>query len=115
MLARLILRALLWPLWVRSCKCSFSCLLKFTTYFFFTTASLHQFGIVVGGKFIPFIYCGEVLGLKWDEVDLKRGTLQVRRTLSAAKSGPTFTSPKNNKSRSVRLTAQAVQALKDHR
>src|SRR3954468_15424019 len=61
MLARLILRALLWPLWVRSCKCSFSCLLKFTTYFFFTTASLHQFGIVVGGKFIPFIYCGEVL------------------------------------------------------
>src|SRR4051794_27852430 len=62
MLARLILRALLWPLWVRSCKCSFSCLLKFTTYFFFTTASLHQFGIVVGGKFIPFIYCGEVLG-----------------------------------------------------
>src|SRR4051794_4673927 len=61
MLARLILRALLWPLWVRSCKCSFSCLLKFTTYFFFTTASLHQFGIVVGGKFIPFIYCGEVV------------------------------------------------------
>src|SRR4051812_1279240 len=56
-----------------------------------------------------------MLGLKWDDVDLKRGTLQVRRTLSAAKSGPTFTSPKNNKSRSVRLTAQAVQALKDHR
>jgi integrase len=58
---------------------------------------------------------GELLGLKWNDVDLDRGTLQVRRILSAAKEGPTFTTPKNNKGRSVRLTAQAVQALRDHR
>ena len=58
---------------------------------------------------------GELLGLKWGDVDLDRGTLQVRRILSAAKNGPTFTTPKNNQGRSVRLTAQAMQALRDHR
>ena len=58
---------------------------------------------------------GELLGLKWDDLDLDRGTLQVRRILSAAKSVPTFTTPKNDKGRGVRLTPQAVQALRDHR
>ena len=58
---------------------------------------------------------GELLGLKWDDIDLDQGTLQVRRILSAAKSGPAFTTPKNNKGRSVRLTPRAVQALRDHR
>ena len=58
---------------------------------------------------------GELLGLKWDDVDLDQGTLQVRRIRSAAKGAPTFTTPKNNKSRSVRLTPQAVQTLRDHR
>ena len=58
---------------------------------------------------------GELLGLNWDDVTLDRGTLQVRRILSAAKDGPIFTTPKNNQGRSVRLTVQAVQALRDHR
>jgi integrase len=58
---------------------------------------------------------GELLGLKWGDVDPDRGTLQVQRTLSAARGGPTFTTPKTNKGRSVRLTAQAMQALRDHR
>jgi integrase len=57
---------------------------------------------------------GELLGLKWADVNLERGLLRVRRILSAAKCGPIFTSPKNDKSRSVRLTPQAVQALRDH-
>ena len=58
---------------------------------------------------------GELLGLKWVDVDLDRRTLQVRRILSAAKNGPNFTTPKNNQGRSVRLTVQAVQAVRDHR
>jgi integrase len=58
---------------------------------------------------------GELLGLKWSDIDLDRGTLQVRRMLSAAKEGPTFTTPKGNNGRSVRLTAQAGHALRDHR
>ena len=53
--------------------------------------------------------------MKWYDVDLDQGTLQVRRILSAAKSGLTFTTPKNDKGRSVRLTPQAMQALRDHR
>src|SRR3712207_2638769 len=58
---------------------------------------------------------GERLGLKWSDIDLDRGTLQVRRILSAAKEAPRFTTPKSNRGRSVRLTAQAVQALRNHR
>ena len=61
------------------------------------------------------IHCGlrqgELLGLKWDDVDLERGTLQVRRTLS----GGAFTSPKTAKSRrTVRLKQSAVEALRRH-
>jgi integrase len=37
---------------------------------------------------------GELLGLKWDDVNLKDGSLQVRRTLTMTKDGPVFTSPK---------------------
>lgn len=57
----------------------------------------------------------ELLGLKWEDVDLERGVLHVRRTLSGADSGPTFTTPKNGKGRSIKLTGQAVDALKRHR
>jgi integrase len=37
---------------------------------------------------------GELLGLKWEDVNLDVGTLQVRRTLTTAKGGPVLTSPK---------------------
>ena len=58
---------------------------------------------------------GELLGISWDEVDLEAGTLSVHRTLSGAKGGPKFTTPKNNRTRRVRLTPQAAEALRDHR
>ncbi len=60
---------------------------------------------------------GELLGLKWDDVDLSgaTGSLQVRRTLSITKDGPIFTSPKTTGSRrSVKLTGKAIEALKSH-
>jgi integrase len=57
---------------------------------------------------------GEMLGLKWTDVDLEAGTLQVRRTLSEARTGYRFEPPKNGKGRSVRLTARAVEALRHH-
>ena len=38
--------------------------------------------------------------------------MRVRRTKSQAKSGPTFTAPKNGKGRSIRLTRRAVEAHK---
>ena len=58
---------------------------------------------------------GELLGLRWEDVNLDTKTLRVRRTRSQAKSGPTFTVPKNGKGRSIKLTRQAVEALKSHK
>jgi integrase len=55
---------------------------------------------------------GELLGLKWDDVDLKAGTLRVRRTLSETRDGPIFEPPKNGKGRNVPLTSAAVKACK---
>jgi integrase len=53
------------------------------------------------------------LGLRWTDVDLDAGTLSVQRSLD--KYG-TFNPPKRNKSRrTVKLTGQAVEALKGHR
>jgi integrase len=58
---------------------------------------------------------GELLGLKWEDVDLEAGTLQVRRTLATAKGGPQLTAPKTKGSRrTVRLTQSAVDALRSH-
>jgi integrase len=65
--------------------------------------------------YIVAVHCGlrqgELLGLKWEDVDLEAGTLQVRRTLSNGQ----FTPPKTAKSRrSVNLTPTAMEALKRH-
>jgi integrase len=58
---------------------------------------------------------GELLGLKWDDVDLEDGSLQVRRTLTTTKNGPLFTSPKTTCSRrSVKLTSHAIEAVRHH-
>jgi integrase len=57
---------------------------------------------------------GELLGLKWDDVDLEAGTLQVRRTLSEPRSGYVFELPKNSKGRSIKLTQAASDALRGH-
>ena len=54
-------------------------------------------------------------GLKWDDVDLDDGSLQVRRTLAITKNGSVFTSPKTSASRrSVKLTQRATEALRSH-
>jgi integrase len=58
---------------------------------------------------------GELLGLKWDDIDLEVGTLQVRRALTAAKGGPVLSAPKTKGSRrTVRLTQTAMEALRSH-
>jgi integrase len=58
---------------------------------------------------------GELLGLRWEDVDLESGMLQVRRTLSEPKGGYVFEAPKSGKGRQVRLTRKALVALKEHR
>jgi integrase len=58
---------------------------------------------------------GELLGLKWEDVDFEAGKISVQRTLSAAKNGSMFNSPKRNKSRrSVKLATLALEALRAH-
>jgi len=79
----------------------------------------HEAGDRLQALYVLAIYTGlrqgELLGLKWDDVDLEDGSLQVRRTLSITKSGPVFTSPKTAGSRrSVKLTSKAIAALKSH-
>ncbi len=59
---------------------------------------------------------GELLGLKWTDLDLDRGTLSVRRSLKVTDHGPDFGPTKNRASRrSVPLNRSAVAALKTHR
>ncbi len=58
---------------------------------------------------------GELLALKWEDVDLDTATLQVRRTLSKAGTGYRFESPKSGKGRKIKLTHRATQGLRAHR
>jgi integrase len=60
---------------------------------------------------------GELLGLRWDDVDLSGTTvtLQVRRTLSQTRTGHKFEKPKNGKGRSIRCSQKATEALRSHR
>jgi integrase len=58
---------------------------------------------------------GELQGLKWEDLDLEAGTLQVRRTLSEPKGGWIFEAPKSGKGRNIRLTSTAISALRAHR
>jgi len=59
---------------------------------------------------------GELLGLRWEDVDLESATLRVCRTLSYVDGETVFGSPKTaNSRRTVELSETTVQALRSHR
>ncbi len=58
---------------------------------------------------------GELLGLRWTDVDLEGGKLRVLRQLTRTKKKLSFTAPKRGRTRVVRLTDTAVSALKTHK
>lgn len=60
---------------------------------------------------------GEILGLKWSDVELDAGRLSIRRSLQRQRvGGLTFTEPKTAKSRrTVELSRTALAALREHR
>ncbi len=59
---------------------------------------------------------GEVLGLRWEDIDLDAGMLSVRQSLGQTRQGPQFKPPKTEKSRrGVSLPALTTEALRRHR
>jgi integrase len=66
---------------------------------------------------------GELLGLRWSDVDLDRGRAAVRQTLLAVRDvdaavgthRPVFGTPKTDRERTVPLPARTVAALRAHR
>jgi integrase len=60
---------------------------------------------------------GELLGLKWSDVDLENASVSIRRTLTRIDNGKRVVlgDVKTKKSRrTIRLTPQAVEALREH-
>jgi integrase len=84
-------------------------------------ATAHEIGDRFEALYVLALHCGlregELLGLRWDDVDLSGATvtLQVRRTLSETRTGHKFEKPKNGKGRSVKLSQKATEALRSHR
>lgn len=59
---------------------------------------------------------GELLGLRWADIDFDNATASIRQTVVAVGHAPEFTQPKTATSRrSVALDAGTVRALRDHR
>jgi integrase len=60
---------------------------------------------------------GELLGLKWEDIDLEKGILSVRRTLSRGKGGTwELGQPKTTSGRrSIALPGSCVVALRKQR
>jgi integrase len=62
---------------------------------------------------------GEILALRWEDVDLNRGVLQVRRSLEEVRVDGQlvvrFKEPKTGKARAVVLPPLVVEALRRHR
>ena len=59
---------------------------------------------------------GEVLGLRWSDLDLDTGMASVRQTLESTKAGLIFKQPKTARSRRrLSLLTMTVQALRAHR
>jgi integrase len=59
---------------------------------------------------------GELLGVRWSDLDLDRGTLTVQQTIGVLAGAPCIKPPKTDAGRRVvKLSADVVAALKDHR
>ncbi|MED0680652.1 tyrosine-type recombinase/integrase [Aneurinibacillus thermoaerophilus] len=59
---------------------------------------------------------GEILGLRWKDIDLERGTLSVRQTFTRAEKGHDFQEPKSSSGlRSIALPPGTIEALRAHK
>ncbi len=58
---------------------------------------------------------GELLGLRWEDVDFETATLAVRQSLTLAFGKPVFSTPKNHQARVINLDDVTVAFLQEHR
>ena len=59
---------------------------------------------------------GELLGLRWSDIDLEGRTIHIRGSMQATRSGLRIAEPKTASSRrQVMLSSQPVEALRRHR
>lgn len=58
---------------------------------------------------------GELLGLKWSDLDEPSNVLQIRRTMSESRVGRIEEETKNGKGRRIELSQRALEALRSHR
>lgn len=58
---------------------------------------------------------GEMLGLRWEDLDLERGEARVARTVDTSQGYVRYGTPKTGKGRMVSLTDDTVAALRAHR
>ncbi len=55
---------------------------------------------------------GEILAVRWKNVDFERGTVRVVESLEQTKAGLRFKAPKNDRHRAITLPAFAVEELR---
>lgn len=79
-------------------------------------ASSSVLGPIIGFALATGARRGELLGLKWDDVDFDRGTVAIRRSLEQTKDGGVREkTPKSGKSRVVMPPADALDSLRRYR
>lgn len=84
---------------------------------FFAVSDQHDLAALWRLALLTGMRRGELLGLKWENLDLDRGTLAVRRTISRGKEGRwELGQPKTAAGRrSIALPASCVTSLRKHR
>ena len=83
---------------------------------FFSAASEDRFGALYVLAVTSGLRPGELLALKWEDVDLEAAALSVRRSVSEDEGGPVIREEtKTSAGRRLELLPVAVEALKKHR
>ena len=83
---------------------------------FLKSAGKNRLGAVFSVALAIGLRLGEALGLRWEDVDLEKGTLTVQQALQRVEGKLVFVEPKSEKSRrTVPLPKVAVDVLKRHR
>jgi integrase len=76
----------------------------------------HPLGIIIALALATGARRGELLGLRWGDVDIDAGMLRIERSVEETKAGLSFETPKTkNGRRQISLPPTAVDLLRDHR